>query len=127
MHLHTNGMSTLKRGVVAMPMLICTTSNLYLLKNKLPHHSKQYIMQPCYSEHHHPWILKHSTLISNIFNKWTQWSLNTRTIHQTPDGLLTMMEYFNMICSRSQRFTTLDTLIQAQSLHLQSLWSKQDA
>src|SRR5882724_562725 len=94
MHSLDNGMSTLKRGIATMPVLIHRTSTRYSLLSNwhcpselLPYQSQSFVDLSL-------WMLKGSIPTSGLNSKMIPFSQNTSTISQTTGGPLILMVYY---------------------------------
>src|SRR5882724_6629757 len=94
MHSLDDGMSTLKRGIVTMPVSIHRTTTQYSLLSNWHHPSELPPYQPQSSMDLSSWMLKGSILTSGLNFERIPFLQNTLTISQTPSGLsIPMVSY----------------------------------
>src|SRR5882724_2279870 len=104
MHSLDDGMSTLKRGIATMPVLIHRTTARYSLPSNWHHPSKLPPYQSQSSMDLSSWMLKGSIPTSNLNSEMIPFPQNTSTISQTlsgldPDGLLHHLRHIYVLNS----------------------------
>src|SRR5882724_6435607 len=94
MHSLDDGTSTLKRGIVTMPVLIHRTTAQYSLPNNWHRPSELLPYQSQSSMDLSPWMLKGPIPTSGLNSKRIPFPQNTSTISQTPSGPSILMVYY---------------------------------
>src|SRR5882724_9422777 len=105
MHSLDDGTSTLKRGIVTMPVLIHRTTAQYSLPNNWHRPSELLPYQSQSSMDLSPWMLKGPIPTSGLNSKRIPFPQNTSTISQTPSGPSILMVYY--ATSDASMFQTL--------------------